>query len=225
MTAPPPLPLPPACNEVDLDAIDGAEYFGAPAGYRLHRVGRRPAPRGSHPLTYVRVGSAPSSRWDPPYPLTRGGSRYGVWYGSTTDIGAMLEVFFREDETWVAHADRAGRVIGQVEVVRPLRLLDLHSPAVGRIYPTNRLDESICTIRMYSLTTAWSELFHECDPAIDGLIYRSRKAGVRGVNVAIFGRATDALVAVDTGIAVDDPSLSSLRGRFVDLTGMAWPLT
>jgi hypothetical protein len=163
---------------------------------------------------------APKSRFDCPAAEIAAGRGYLVLYASTTELGAFIETF--GNRRMVTPAERKDLELGAIGLSRPLKLIDLHSPAIVRLYE-QLLDEGVCTIRNYWLTWAWSAALHRCAPDADGLIYRAREAGEAGESVALFSdRARDFLLRDGPSVPVGDVSLADTQRLFVKMTDIKW---
>jgi hypothetical protein len=106
------------------------------------------------------------------------GSVVPVWYGATSEAGAIFESVFHDIRP--SHRERrvlpnqyVDRILAPVVTVRPLRLVDLTTDglrAIGR--SRERLIES--TSRRYAWTVEQAEQLRAAAPDADGFIWVSR---------------------------------------------------
>jgi hypothetical protein len=106
------------------------------------------------------------------------GSVVPVWYGATSEGGAIFESVFhdiRPSHRWrrVLPNQYAGRILAEVISARPLRLVDLTTDGLHTIGRSRtRLLES--TSRMYWWTVKQAEQLRSAAPDADGFMWVSR---------------------------------------------------
>jgi RES domain len=177
--APGPPPLPPP----DLHARP-LPFHLVPAGtvlLRVHRAAHGPLFFGPPP------GGPPLGRWDAP------GGEFGVCYLAEEGRIAFAETFLRHPGARVvAEAQLAGRSLARVLVRRELRLVAVHGPALARLGAT----AAVCS-GPYAASRAWALALHGHPERADGIRYRARHDD-DGFAVALFDRASDALLVLET---------------------------
>ena len=162
-------------------------------GTLLYRIFRPSTPPSGRPaiaaLTLRRWGPHPQGRFDPhPEGPPAEHAGYGIWYGSFDLPTALAEAFGNEglvDTT-------LPRTLACLEVVRPLRLLDLTGTAPTQFWqaphprksgPALPLDHRINTSTDYSWTQRWARAFNAAYPDLPGVLYPSRFT--QALNVAL----------------------------------------
>lgn len=212
-----PLPWPPDnCAGLVLVPISTATLSGDDGLGPWFRIFKAPGR-----VEDARPGGDPLWRFDCPVGHT---PPFGVWYGSRSEVGALLEVFGDSEGRFVTPDQRAGRMLGSIRTTRSLNLLDVRAPGVLRILGTPpRLDARFESCADYDLTQAWSAAFHRCTTpdTLDGLLYRGRKAG--DTCIALFhDRVAPILKQLSAPVSVDDSSLASARAVFTQHTNRSW---
>ncbi|HEX8693746.1 MAG TPA: RES family NAD+ phosphorylase [Longimicrobium sp.] len=150
------LPLPP-------DDLRGRELpvEVVPAGESLHRIHR-----GEHGAIWFgpAPGRPPEFRFDAP----RG--EYRVCYLGATPEASFVETFLRwPARRFIAMEELAARSLATVAVLRDLRLVSLHGPALVRMGATAEAASGD-----YALSRAWALALWEHPSAPDGIAYRCR---------------------------------------------------
>jgi hypothetical protein len=145
-------------------------------------------------------------------------THYGVWYGSQTDLGAIIEKF-GDAYGEITSAMRAEQRLTPMRPTRVLRLLDLRPPAVNGLYRSQSaqaLDLNLSATRHYWITQEWSACLHRCVPEADGLLYVARIGG--GDSVALFGGRRWTLRPTPGAVDLEDPEAEQLWAQFEDAT-------
>jgi hypothetical protein len=178
----------------------------------LSHVGRRL-------LLNVRPGGGVAlGRFD--CPLDLGGlhsSHFGVWYGATTDIGALCEYFVGKARV-VTLQMRRTTFLGRVDMRGPV--IDLRNRAPLSIYPSDPIDNRIGNQAHYSVCQSWSAALHACGGlSVAGLQYTGRRGGE--FCVALYEHTVPTLVVRLANTSLADPMLDALWVEFEDVTGIA----
>lgn len=134
-------------------------------------------------------GTEPPRRYAQRFDAPNG--EYGVLYAAADAHGAFIETFGHN--TGIRHvgqADLASRNLVQIEVNRPLHLVDLTGSRLAQIGADARLFAGeIAVARL------WSQAFHDHQMAPDGICYHARHDPDR-LCAAMFDRAALAIQSV-----------------------------
>ena len=142
----------------------------------------------------IYFGSSGGGRFDAP------AGEYGTLYVAADAIGAFIETLgHATGRTGVDWDEIEARALTEIDVSRPLRLVDLSGEGLAHIGADDRV-----TSGSYALSQAWALQLHEHPDQPDGLYYRARHDPSR-LCAAIFDRAEDALAVTDRG-PLSDPS-------------------
>lgn len=159
----------------------GLRTSEVPIGKRFGRIHPRRYP---DPLGF---GKTPSRFSDPR--RRKEASRFGVLYLGETVKACFLEAVLRDQRDGVigdlpiAEHELLTRDYAEIEVVTPLRLVDLcEDGAVIMGVPSDAVRAS-----SQALARKWSVAFHEHPEAPDGIMYPSRLNG--HANLAVYDRA------------------------------------
>lgn len=174
-----------------------------PAGSVLRRV------HGSH--------AADEFNWTAQPTVLTGGrfdsldGAFGYAYLAETASGAIAETVCRDlplggAGRQVPRAVLAGRVITSVELVRDLRVLELHGADLTQVHAP--LDLTKCDAGQFVTTRRWAAALRTWMPDVDGFRYRCRHdedelAVVLFDDPAPRERAHEALVALSDSLALD----------------------
>ncbi|MBW9116383.1 RES family NAD+ phosphorylase [Rhizobium cauense] len=187
-----------------------------PAGFetaRLHlhvvasgsRFGRIYLDRYPDPLGF---GKTPSRFSDPR--RRKPANRFGVLYMGDTIKVCFLEAVLRDQrdgligDLAIAESDLHNRQYAQIEVIAPLKMVDLRDDgAIKMGVPTDVAKSS-----KQSLAREWAVAFHEHRDQVDGIIYPSRLNG--HTNLAVFDRAIGKLRAVGATRLIRAPGLANV---------------
>ena len=112
----------------------------------------------------------------------------------------------------VSVSDLRARAVARLDARRPLHVVDLTGPGLGRL----GADERLCA-GDYDVAQLWSLALHEHLQRPDGLLYRSRHDPSR-LCVAIYERAAQALVSVHLH-NLADPLHTTLLADLLDTYG------
>lgn len=134
------------------------------AAFRIHKELRPKSPRR------YRSGRF---RFDAP------AGQFKVTYVSANRYACFAEVF---GNTGIVPPDAGSRYLSQLVTDRPLQLLDLVDETV---WPCFGLDGQINCDIDYSMTQAWSLVWHSWYPKADGIQYPGRRAGLK-LNYCLF---------------------------------------
>ena len=193
----PPLPEPPA----DPDALRLPQAIESGPWCRVHH-GIRSATEVLREAVF---------RWDDP------SQSYGVIYVATDLRCCLAEVFCRSGTSsavTVSDEYLRTRRISHLSSVRPLRLVDLTSPALVAL---TGLDTRICVTEDYDLCQRWCSAFFHHRARFDGIRYQSRLLPL-GVSVALFAeRVSDALAVQDLGALASPGNLDGIASLFAEL--------
>lgn len=143
-------------------------------------------------------------RWDAP------DASYGVSYFATDGHIAFAETLLRDlSMDWVHEADIDARSLNLVEVIAPIRLVDMGGSGLRRL----GADASVVHAS-YDLTQMWSAALFAHPDQPDGIRYRARHDD-SGFSIALFDRGA---VAVRAGVSIplNDPSLAIELARWLD---------
>lgn len=152
------------------------------AGQALFRIHR-----SIHDPLYF--SASDSGRWDPPI-VAR--AEYATCYLAESVLGAYLEVFGRTVP--IRESQLNERVVSEIQVTGPLRVVDLTSPAMaGRVGPIPELSVG----PSYAEAQQLSAMIR--DGGLDGIRYHARHDPTAGSrSVAIFSDAADRLAVAKT---------------------------
>lgn len=119
-----------------------------------------------------------------------------VWYASLGLRGAVAEAFGR------GFLDkRAGHGIVVVQVVSPLRLVDL----LGRAPRRFGLTQEIAVTTNYARTQQWARAFYDGYEGVHGIRWRGRQSG--SLCVVLTDRASFASLEPSTDLPLSDPAV------------------
>ena len=173
------------------------------------RWGRIYQSRFPDPLGYGKSGSRFN---DPRRRIER--NRFGVLYLGRTLKVCFVEAVLRDDrdavigELVLDEAELTARRYAQIEIARPLTLLDLRDDARIR----QGVSSDVVGGKAHGLARRWSVAFHDHPAQVDGLLYPSRLNSVE--NIALYERANPKLTtrtvsaldaAPDLGPALSGP--------------------
>ncbi|MBI3935000.1 MAG: RES family NAD+ phosphorylase [Acidobacteria bacterium] len=157
---------------------------------RIHRLTH-------HPLHFGRSGSG---RFDAPK------GQYGVLYVAGDLYAAFVETFGRDPaQNVVAWRDLRERAVSLMEVVRPLRLIDLSGSGLRQV----GADARLCSTEDYRLAQQWAWHLWQHPEQPDGLLWRCRLDPSR-LSLALYDRAQDAIRAALLGRLIDQPELGDV---------------
>ena len=154
------------------------------------RWGRIYQSRFPDPLGYGKSGSRFS---DPRRRVEK--NRFGVLYLGRTIKVCFVEAVLRDErdavigELVLEDVELTGRHYAEIEIARPLTLLDLRDDARLR----QGVPSDVVGGKAHGLARRWSVAFHDHPAKIDGLLYPSRLNGVE--NIALYHRAVPKLTA------------------------------
>jgi hypothetical protein len=181
---PEPHPLPP-------DDLDARELPIAVRDHPWLRI---------HPVQYdaLHYGRAMRNRFDAP----RG--EFGVLYAGSDVHCTFVESFGRMFGNLVSRQQLSEKCLSRIDVLRPLRLVDLTGPGLARLGADARLGSGDRAIAQ-----RWSLAIWRHPSAPDGILYRSRRDPAR-LCAAVFDRASADLKATRLGSLLDEPNLRVL---------------
>ena len=165
-------------------ATDGAIWFGWDAALASFRVA--------------------TNRFDAP------DQSFGVLYMALTRDGAFAESIGRTPRSFRSDTELAALRLSTIEIVRPVRLVDLHGgAAVGALGATG-----VVGVGPQSLARRWAQALHAHPISPDGIEYRCRHNSDE-LAIALFDRVgDDAVVPVDVDELIDDRTwLTAMRSR------------
>jgi hypothetical protein len=162
--------------------------------FRSHAVTRGP----------VYFGRNGRFRFDAP------GRDYGVLYVARRPAGAFIETFGHDTgrDRVLDLQELHDRGLSRIEVLRPLRLVDLRSEGLARL----GADAELLT-GAYGLSQAWSKALHDHRAAVDGIAYRARHDPSQTC-AALFERAAAAL---GPPVLLGPFASAALRATLVDI--------
>ncbi len=171
-------------------------------GSRFGRIylGRYPDPLG--------FGKTPSRFSDPR--RRKAANRFGVLYMGDTVKVCFLEAVLRDQRDGlignmpIAESALHNRQYAQIEVIAPLRMVDLRGDGAIKM----GVPSDVAKSSKQSLAREWAVAFHEHRDQVDGIIYPSRLNG--HTNVAVFDRSIDKLKAIDATRLIRAPGLAAL---------------
>jgi hypothetical protein len=156
---------------------------------RIHRLIHSP----------IFFGTTRSNRFDDPR------RRYGVLYVAESLDGAFIETFGRNPGVnTVSQRQLSERAVARIDVIGPLRLVDLTGPGLAQIGATGSL-----TSGSHDVARLWSRSLWAHPSRPDGLLFRARH-DPSCVSVAIFNRSSRLVRATPIGGLLDVPQLSLL---------------
>lgn len=184
-------------NRIDLPLLTTLQSW-----FRLHRSHHEP----------VHFGRTQQSRFDAP------GGEFGVLYAASDPFGAFAEtISLQSGARRVTWSVVSARSLARIDVVRPLRLVDLTGPGLIQIGADGRL-----TTDSHRTSQRWAHAFWQHPSEPDGVVYRARRDPSR-VSVALFERSRPAIQAVRMGTLTDhhlaellNEMLAAYRIRLVD---------
>lgn len=189
--------VPPAgfeTSNLDLHVVVPGSLFG-----RIY-LARYPDPLG--------FGKTPSRFSDPR--RRKADNRFGVLYLGDTVKVCFLEAVLRDQRDGligdlpIAESELHDRQYAQIEVVEPLKMVDLRDDGPIKMgVPTDVAKSS-----RQSLAREWAVAFHDHTDRIDGIIYPSRLNG--HTNLAVFDRSVGKLKAVGATRLIRAPGLASV---------------
>jgi hypothetical protein len=143
--------------------------------FRIHRIQYAP----------LYFGTSGDGRFDVP------GGKTGVLYVAADEAGAFIETLGHATGTRVLTLSALrSRAIAEIQVRRPLRLVNLTGPGLAQL----GADERLCAGE-YTIAQQWSAAFFRHPQKPDGLYYRSRHDPQRCC-AAIYHRALRSLRVV-----------------------------
>lgn len=136
---------------------------------------------------------------------------YLVCYLGTTLEACFAETFLRNPPVRILSLEDLGaRCVTTFEVLRPVRLVQVHGPALARAGATVEVSGGLS----YATSQAWARALWAHADSPDGLIYRSRHDD-SSFCVALFDRAKGALAAAgNVGLGTDRLLLGRLLKRY-----------
>ena len=150
-------------------------------------------------LDAIFFGTSGDNRFDAP------GGEFGVLYVAQDMFGAFVETLGHKTGTrLIALADLQARGLAQINVARPLRLVDLTGSGLAQLAADNELASWPPEVAQ-----RWSLAFHKHPDQPDGLLYRARHDPAR-LCAAIFNRAGVALTVTSLGGLADPGQLARL---------------
>jgi len=163
--------------------------------FRIHRV-----VHGA-----IHFGRGHAYRFDAP------AGEFGVLYVARTERGAFIETFGHDTGIRVLdHKELEVRALSRVDVVKPLRLVDLRGPGLARLGADGEL-----LTGSYALSQAWALALHEHPSRPDGIAYRARHDPDQ-VCAALFERARPSITTTTLG-AFSDARLATLLADLLDV--------
>jgi RES domain len=161
---------------------------------RIHRT--------RHLATFF--GRSIDGRFDAPL------GEHGVLYAAEDVYTAFVETFGQSTGVnTVTTTALAERSLSRVEVIRPLRLVDLTGPGLARI----GADERLCSGE-HEVAQRWAAAIWRHPSQPDGLLYRARHDPSRRC-LALYDRAETAVRVTLLG-GMLDPALSGTLGDILD---------
>jgi hypothetical protein len=172
----------------------------APTGgplFRVHAI--------RHGVLYF--GSSGDNRFDDPR------REYGVLYAGLSAACAFVETFSDPlDVPFVTEAQLAQRKLSRIEVLAPLRLVDLRGSQLRRLGADARLFAGD-----HAPAQLWSRAFFDHPARPEGLLYRARHDAGES-SVALFDRARPSLRAETARATLASPAsrplLAGLLARY-----------
>jgi len=171
-------------------------------GGKLYRVHRRQ----HNPLFFGKTGD---NRFDDAL------QKYGVLYASMTEEGAFIETFGEPLEVgFVTEAQLGARKLSQIEIVKPLKLVDLDGRELRRMGADARLFSG-----QHDVAQLWSRAAYDHPAAPDGLRYPARHDPSQQA-VALFERARPRLRARVAAEALGAKSNAARLARLLERYGL-----
>jgi hypothetical protein len=125
---------------------------------------------------------------------------YGVLYAAATLAGAFAETFLRHPgRTLLARDFLASKAYVRLGIRKPLRLIKLSGPGLGRLGATAEVVHSGLP---YDVPQAWSAALRAHPVAPHGIAYNARHDD-EALCYAIFEDAADALEEIDRNLILD----------------------
>lgn len=156
------------------------------------------------PLYFGRSGG---NRWDAP------AGEFGVLYAGGDAHCAFIETLGQTTgNVLVTAAALAERCLGEIQVRRPLRLVDLTGAGLAQLGADARL-----TTGAHVVAQRWSLALWQHPTAVDGIIFRARHDPSR-IAVAIYDRAVAAVTATP-GLSLGDPRQTRQLAAILDTYG------
>lgn len=166
--------------------------------FRIHRTARGALHFGRS------EDEAQRQRWDAP------DASYGVCYLAAVGHIAFAETLLRDLSLEAIPVDEISRrSIAEVEVVRPLRLVNLGNEGLRRIRATAAVVHG-----SYDVTWAWSAALHAHPDTPDGIRYRARHDDA-SYAVALFDRGAGAVREQGTRELLS-PDVLPMLGAWLD---------
>lgn len=138
------------------------------------------------------------------------GQEYGVLYVARHAFGAFIETFGHDTgrDRVLDMQELRERALSRIDVLRPLRLVDLRGEGLARL----GADAELLT-GAYAVSQAWSLALHDHPANVDGLVYRARHDPSQSC-AAIFERAAGAL---DPAVLLGEFASTALQGTLIEI--------
>jgi hypothetical protein len=161
---------------------------------RIHQRGRAP----------LFFGTTGAGRFDAP------AGEFGVLYIARQPRGSFVETLLRDLSLHtLSWGDLERRLLTQLRVLRPLRLVDLRGPGLRQLGADSRLWTG-----EYTISRRWALALHDHPDRPDGILYSSRYDPSQAC-AAIFERARSA-IAADDSVCLADPDQIELLDDLLD---------
>jgi hypothetical protein len=137
--------------------------------------------------------------------------RYGVLYAAAAPEGAFAETFLRVPGRTLLPSDLLRRkAYVRLEVLRPLTLLRLAGPGLGRVGATAQV---VHGGKPYDVPQAWSAAIHDLPASYDGIAYNARHDD-QALCYALFDRPPSAVTEISRDENLDAEWFWRLADRY-----------
>ncbi|SHU25921.1 RES domain-containing protein [Mycobacteroides abscessus subsp. abscessus] len=181
------LPAPPPVDELRRLGIRPEEYQVVDADTEWWRVHMTTSPY-SLPWNAFRT-YGPKLRFDPHPPPEGFHADYGIWYGASSAVTALAEVF---QSTRTIEMVPNTPYLTAFSFTRPVKLLNVADGSAGT-WPTRVGGSYAMSTAPHATTQQWAHAIVSAFPDLDGIYYLSRFGGEPAI--ALFTPAQEALPA------------------------------